>query len=310
MQRRMFRLLVVAGFSMLAVFVWWMQVQPDPVADAGDEIRVAATIFPLYDVARVVGAGEIDVQLIVPPGASPHTFTFTPQGVRAIQGSQVIFAVGQGLDTWIADVQSSIPGSRVVTVDRNVQLRHMGEDSEHEDEHGHGEYDPHYYLSLVQMQEVTRTIAATFKELKPESSALFEARATAYVAELQALHRETADTLAPLKGASIITLHDAWGYYAHEYDLHITGTFEPAAGEEPTPQYLSRLRAAIRLDGVKVLFGEPQLSGAALESFARDTNVTIAQLDPEGGLPGRETYLAQMRYNAQALDRALAPYVR
>ncbi len=313
LQRRMLTLAVVAGFVFLGAALWWMRVQPEATPNTSQHVRVAATIFPIYDVARTLGVGEIDVQLIVPPGASPHTFTFTPQGVAALQGSQVIFAVGQGLDGWIAQAQQSIPGSRIVYTDRNVVLRTMEEhDEEHEDEdaHGHGMYDPHYYLSVVQMQQVVRTIVATYKELKPESSAIFESRANAYVATLAQLHDEFTKSLAPCKDTNIVTMHDAWGYFADAYQLVVAGTFEPSAGEEPTPQYLAALRRAVKIGNVRVLFGEPQLSTAALETFAKDLNVSVAQLDPEGGLPGRETYLAQMRYNAQAVERACNAYAR
>ena len=311
LQRRMFALAIGAGFVFLGAVVWWMQVQQDQSPVAGPQIRVAATIFPLYDVARTLGVGEIDVQLIVPPGASPHTFTFTPQGVASLQNSSVIFAVGQGLDSWIAQAQQAIPGSRIVTTDRNVVLRAMDTHEDPDgDDHGHGLYDPHYYLSLVQMQQVVRTIAATYKELKPEKSAVFESRANDYIAALAQLHSEISQTLAPHADTRIVTMHDAWGYFANDYHLVIAGTFEPAAGEEPTPQYLAKLRRAIRIGDVHTVFAEPQMSTTSLEAFAKDTNVSLAQLDPEGGLAGRETYLAMMRYNAKALERAFIGYAR
>lgn len=309
LQRRMFALAIAAVFVFLGAVVWWTQVQPAAMPAASTQVRVAATLFPIYDVARTIGVGEIDVQLIVPPGASPHTFTFTPQEVASLQGTHVIFAVGQGLDAWIAQAQQSIPGSRIVYTDRNVMVRAMDAHAD-EAEEEHGEYDPHYYLSLVQMQQVVRTIAATFKELKPESSAVFESRANEYSAALAQLHSEISTTLAPYKNTSIVTMHDAWGYFADDYNLVVAGTFEPAAGEEPTPQYLAALRRAIRIGNVRVLFSEPQMSTASIEAFAKDAKVSIALLDPEGGLPGRETYLAQMRYNAQALVRAFVGYAR
>jgi zinc transport system substrate-binding protein len=298
-QKHAFTLAIIAGFLCFATLLLWIRAQPDPQTESqANKPRVAVTLFPLYDVVRTLGEGEVDVQLIVAPGASPHTFTFTPQGVAALQGSQVIFAIGQGLDTWIAQAQQALPGSRVVYTDRNVVLREM-------EEPGQGLYDPHYYLSLVQMQEVVRTVATTLKEIKPERSALFESRAQEYVQSLASLHAEIESMLAPYADTSIVTMHDAWGYFAADYGLSIAGTFEPSAGEEPTPQYLAQLQRVIRKQNVRVLFAEPQLSTATLQSFAKDMKIAIAELDPEGGLSGRETYLAQMRYNATALKQAL-----
>src|SRR5512145_3554851 len=73
------------------------------VAEAGGErVKVAATIFPLYDIVRQVAGPVADVVLILPPGASPHTFEPTPAGVRALAGAGALFVVGHGLDAWVA----------------------------------------------------------------------------------------------------------------------------------------------------------------------------------------------------------------
>ena len=45
-------------------------------------LKVAATIFPLYDLVRQVAGPAVEVVLLVPPGGSPHTFTVKPGTVR------------------------------------------------------------------------------------------------------------------------------------------------------------------------------------------------------------------------------------
>jgi hypothetical protein len=50
-------------------------------------VKVAATIFPLHDIARQVAGSVADVALVLPPGASPHTFEPTPASVRELSGA-------------------------------------------------------------------------------------------------------------------------------------------------------------------------------------------------------------------------------
>jgi ABC-type Zn2+ transport system substrate-binding protein/surface adhesin len=61
----------------------------------------------------------------------------------------------------------------------------------------------------------------------------------------------------------------------------------------------------IQAAAVRVVFTEPQLSIDALRPIARDLGVTLAVLDPIGGLPGRETYLELLLFDARAVAAAM-----
>ena len=47
--------------------------------DSKEKLKLSATIFPLYDILKNVGGDLVDVHLIVPPGASPHIYEFSPK---------------------------------------------------------------------------------------------------------------------------------------------------------------------------------------------------------------------------------------
>src|SRR5262245_12050372 len=85
---------------------------PSPAAT----LKVAATIFPLYDLVRQVAGPAVDVVLLVPPGASPHTFTVKPGTVRALTGCVAVFTIGHGLDDWSTRLAQEAGVKR--TVDR------------------------------------------------------------------------------------------------------------------------------------------------------------------------------------------------
>jgi ABC-type Zn2+ transport system substrate-binding protein/surface adhesin len=57
---------------------------------------------------------------------------------------------------------------------------------------------------------------------------------------------------------------------------------------------------------VRVIFAEPQLSIDILRPIARDLGVALSVLDPLGGVPGRETFLELMRFNAGQIARSAA----
>jgi ABC-type Zn uptake system ZnuABC Zn-binding protein ZnuA len=261
--------------------------------------RIAATIFPLYDLARQVAGDVAEVVLLLPPGASPHTFEPTPARVRDLAGARVLLAVGHGLDDWGARLAQQVGVPRVVTADAGIALRPLRGAA------GSSAVDPHYWLAAANAATIARTIGAEIARLVPERRSRVDAARDACVGMLTTLDGELRRLLADLPDRRIATFHDAFGYFAAAYGLEIVAVFEPSPGREPGPRFVQAFHDAVRAAGVRVLFHEPQLSVEALRPIARDLGVTLAVLDPLGGLPGRETYVGTMRFDARQVAAAL-----
>lgn len=264
-------------------------------AQATTPVRVAATIFPLADIAREVADGAVEVVSILPPGASPHTFEPTPDKVRRLSGARALFVVGHGLDDWAVRVARGVGVTRVVPVDSGIRLR-RGED---------GAVDPHYWLSIENGKAIARSVAAELERLLPARRPELRRALAAYLERLDAADAEIRRTLSDLPTRRIATFHDAFGYFADAYGLEVVAVFQPFPGKEPSPRFLREFHRKIRASGVPVVFFEPQLSVDAIRPIARDLGVTLSLLDPMGGLPGRDGYIPLMRFNAAQVKRAL-----
>ena len=299
----------------------------------GDTPTVGATIFPLYDLTQQIAGEQFDVVLMLPPGASPHTFDPKPSLVRDLQDAQAVFAIGHNLDTWAQGIADSL-SVPIVVVDHDIDVRdtvvtddhdddhddeHKDHD-DHDDEHGHeddhdhdddrhdhdhGPTDPHYWLSLQNAQHIVTTIADELSDLDPDHQNLYMQRAQDYQQQLTDLEAQLSQSFQGIQNTNVITFHDAWYYFADDFGLDIVGTFEPAAGTDPTPQYLANLEQQVVEHNVTALFLEPQLSSSAITAFARDNDVKLATLDPLGGIDERDSYLNLMRYNVQQVAQAL-----
>jgi zinc transport system substrate-binding protein/manganese/iron transport system substrate-binding protein len=269
----------------------------------GDRVKVAATIFPLYDITRSVAGPGAEVVLVLPPGASPHTFEPTPAAVRALSGAEVLFVIGHGLDDWAARLARGAGVPRVVPVDAGIALRRASDT-------GRGRVDPHYWLSAANAKAIARIVAAELTRRAPGRRAEVERSLAAYLARLDTADARIRELLADLPTRRIATFHDAFGYFAEAYGLQVAAVFEPYPGQEPSLQFVIEFQRKIRASRVRVVFTEPQLSVEALRPIARDLGVTLAVLDPLGGMPGREGYVDLLLFNAHAVvagTRSLAP---
>jgi zinc transport system substrate-binding protein len=271
---------------------------------------VAATIFPLYDLVRQVAGPAVEVVLLVPPGASPHTFTVKPGTARALTGCVAVFTIGHGLDDWATRLAQEAGVKRIIVTDVGVPLR-RGYSEPHGAEHApsqtaaHEAVDPHYWLSIPNAIRMVQFIAEVLGQLDPAAQADYQQRAVAYQDQLRRADEEIRRLLADLPRRDIATFHRAFGYFAETYGLNVVAVFEPAPGKEPGPRYVEAFQQQVRAHKLHTVFIEPQLSEAALRGLSQDLGITLRKLDPEGGIPGVDNYIALMQYNAAQIAAAL-----
>jgi zinc transport system substrate-binding protein len=306
-------------------------------SSSDEALKVAATIFPIADIASSIGGDKVQVEAILPAGSSPHTFNASPSDIRKISGSDVVFSVGHDLDGWITEmIENSDAEVEVKTVDAGIELmefegHHDHDDHEHEEEHhdddhehdeeheGHEEddhdeheghdhegVDPHYWLSASNGSVIAENIANVFIELDPSNEGYYMSNLEAFQNEMVTLNTQIKETIASgVEKPEMIVFHDSWAYFASAYGLEVIATFEPSPGKEPTPKYLEELYESAEAHGLSAVFSEPQLSSDALDPFVEDLGLSIYVLDPLGGLDETGSYMELLLSNAQTIAEAI-----
>ena len=307
--------LVILGLTLL--------VGPTPAAPPAGKLLVAATIVPLGDFCQKIGGDLVQVQVLIPPGASPHAFEPAPSVMARASQARVFVYIGAGLEPWADKLLRSRgrDGVAVVEAAQGVPLlrdthQHHHEAAEkpgrtgrhHEEESADLRQagNPHIWLDPVLAQEISRKIAAALIQADPGHRAHYEANLKSYLAALDELDREIQQHAEKWRLRDFVSFHPSFSYFARRYKLHEVGTIEAAPGREPTPRHLQNLVAAIRKYGIKVVFAEPQLNPRVAEVIAQEAGVKVLKLDPIGGAPPYGSdYLQLMRANLAALDKAL-----
>jgi zinc transport system substrate-binding protein/manganese/iron transport system substrate-binding protein len=270
---------------------------------------VVVSIHPLFDIVRQVAGEHAAVVRILPPGASPHTFDPTPRDVLRIARADLIVMNG-GLDLWLQNLVAA-SGNRAplveVIAEPSVQtlMQDAYPDLVTSAEGGSAlAFNPHVWLDPPLMAEVARLVAEALADLAPEHAAAYRANAERVAAELHALDAELRVLLADIAGAPFVPFHDAWPYFAARYGLDLIVEIEPFPGREPSPAYLRYALGLIRASGASAIFSEAQLNRRPAEVVAAEAGVALFELDPLGGLPGREGYAQMMRFNAAVIRSA------
>lgn len=297
-----------------------------------------ATIAPLADMVSSVAGPGWTVRTVIPPGTSPHVFEPEPSDLRKLVGAKVVVVAGAGYDDWMRRIlAASASDARVhdaaasLGIGPDAQEGHdrgePGADPHEGHDHGPGEShageapageegheghahgvlgeDPHWWLSPVLAARSLGPVAEALAAVDPIHADDYRRRARETASAYLDLDRELAAALAPLAGKRFVSAHRAWVYFAERYGLVEAASIEPVPGREPSPRELKALVEEGRRGGLGRLFTEPQFPPAAARVVAREARLALTLVDPIGGVPGRETYPALMRFNAAAFRRGL-----
>ena len=298
--------------------------------------KVAVSIFPLFDITRRIAGDRLDVVLVLPPGKSEHSYEATPKEIARLDGAKLGLAVGLEMDSWVERIMTSAGGGPIVRIGDKVKtmpidVEPIGEDEAHHDEHGEehhdgsgsgeehheeGEHeeehhhesgapDPHFWMDPSRMVGVVDVIAAELVKVDPAGKDQLLANADKVKSELQALDAAIATRAKAWTKRTIVTFHGSMQYYAKRYDIRIAAVVEPLAGKEPTAAYITEVLGAIKRGGAAALFSEPQLDRAPAQTIATEAGIPLGELDPVGGVPGRDSYEALVTWNTDQLEKVL-----
>lgn len=257
---------------------------------------VAVSIFPLYDVTRRIAGDRLAVALVLPPGRSEHAFEPAPRDLARLADVKLGLVVGLDLDRWAENVMRTAGGARIVHLGEGVPTLPIAEG---------GAPDPHFWMDPHRMLGVADRIARELAAIDPAGRDVFAANAREVKARLVVLDRTIAARTATWSKHAIVTFHGSMAYYAQRYGLRIVAVVERIAGKEPTAADLAGVLAAIARSGAAGVFAEPQLDRAPGETLAREAGVPLGELDPIGGVPGRDSYEALLLWNTDQLERVL-----
>ena len=110
-------------------------------ADNG-KLKVITTIFAGYDFVRQIAGDNVDLSMLLKPGAEAHSYEPTPRDIIEIQNCDIFIYVGGENDAWIDNILDSIDSGKMRTIklldcvdDRYEEETVEGMDAHEEHEH-------------------------------------------------------------------------------------------------------------------------------------------------------------------------------
>lgn len=287
------------------LFLWVFQLSPTLAwSQNSNKIAIFTSILPQKFFVEQLAGDLAEVEVLVGPGMSPHTFEPLPQQMSRLSRAAIFFTIGVPFENVLSErLKSVCPDLKIIPTDTGVERQAMQSfDNDHHHDtsctHSEGEPDPHIWLDPDQVIIQAKNIAVALKEVLPNDTAAIDVNLASFTVRLKKLSEELSAILLPVKGQTMLVFHPSFGYFARRFGLNQQPI--EMEGKEPGPRQLGELIKKCKAENVHIIFVQKQFPVAAAEALANAINGAVIQIDPLA-----ENYFANLTEIARAVAEAL-----
>jgi len=273
----------------------------------GREINVVATTPMIGEFVSNVGGDNINLTVLMPPEADPHSYEPAPQDAGKIADADLVFYTGLMYEPapLVELLENSVCGSEALAEvgesvfpiefkegghddhDDHGEKGHDDHDEEGHDDHGgheghgHGAYDPHFWFDPNRVVYASEFIESKLIEFDPSNASSYQAAGDTYATELSSLTGQVSQLIGsiPSQNRKLITTHESLGYLEAKFGLEVLSTIIPDvdSANEITPTQLVDVIDVIEDNNVKVIFIEAEAPSVYAETIVAETGIKAVE---------------------------------
>jgi len=265
---------------------------------------VMVSIAPQRYLLERIGEEHVQVTVLVPAGADPHTFEPSPAQMRALSAAQLYFTVGESFEqVWMDRFLSANPQLHVVDTAAGIERLPMAAGHSHDDEGGEtaddeATLDPHIWLSPRIVRTQASTVRNALVSCDPAHAARYDENLAALLADIDALDADIRAMLRDKARREFLVFHPSWAYFAEDYGLEQVAV--EVGGQEPSAAELAAVITLARERGIRVVLAQPEFSTTAAGTIAREIDGEVLLVSPLA-----PDWLENMRRVAATIAQAL-----
>lgn len=273
-------------------------------SDAGENssktLTVAASFYPMYiftlNVAKDVPNVKV-INMTKQMTGCLHDYAITTEDMKTLDGAQVFVTNGADMESFMDKVTEQMPNLKVINSSIGIKLiKNEGDEG----------YNPHLWVSISNAIIQVKNIGEKLANIDPSNAQKYKSNTDVYIKKLQVQKDKMHKSLDNDVNRDIVTFHEAFPYFAKEFNLNIVGVIEREPGSMPSAKDLQETVEKVKKLKVKALFAEPQYPTKAIDTISTETGSKVYILDP--GVTGpmnADAYINIMDNNLKMLEEAL-----
>ena len=244
---------------------------------------IVVSITPQKTFVQKIAGDMAKVTVMVPQGASPHSYEPKVSQMVALSKADIYFSIGVEFEeAWLGKFQSQNKNLKFIDMAAGVEkFKMVAHHHEHYNNHDkeHDELDPHIWTSPKNVAIMSQTIYEKLAQLDPQHQQLYKQNLIDFLAEIDNTDTKIKAIFKTLKpGTSFMVFHPSWGYFAKEY--HLKQIAVEVEGKNPKPKEMIEIIKEAKEENVKAIFTQPEFSDKSAKTIAKETGITVEKISP------------------------------
>ena len=264
----------------------------------GQKEVITVTILPQkYFVERI--AGDLyQVNVLIPPGASPELYSLVPSQLKDVVRSKTWLRMGHvGFElSWTDKIMAANPEMQTFVLSEGIDLI-RGEEG-HDDHMHPGGVDPHFWMAPREILIIAENTLKALIKLNPAQEKLFRENFEKLKIDIADVDKHISEVLANVRNRSFLVFHPALTYFARQYGLEQVALEK--MGKEPSPKHVKEVVELAREKNIRVIFIQKEFDLSNAQIIADEIDGKIVQINPLA-----YDWVAQMKETTDNLKNAL-----
>ena len=242
---------------------------------------VSVSILPQKYFVEQIAGNLVQVNVLVPPGSSPHNYEVLPSQMKDLAKSKVWLQIGLLTfeDAWKDKYAEINKDLAIVNCSEGIKTIAGSECEEEGQGHEHsGAFDPHIWLAPAEVKIMAQNTLVALKAGFPEHGAAFQANYSRFISKVDSLSKIIDQKLAPLINRNILIFHPALAYYARQFNLKQIPL--ELDGKEPSPRHMKDIIDLAREQNIRIVFIQKEFDSENALQLSREIGGEVVIIDP------------------------------
>ena len=274
---------------MLAVVAVAAGCGPQKVAKSAADKVLIVSIPPYYGLTRAIVGDDFEVQVLLPEGSSPETFSPTIRQIAAVQNAEMFLSGNlMEFEKTLTKRLAEHKSVKVINISEGCKLI----ENEHDEcgckegcqrhahlhsHHHHGAVDPHVWMSPFDLETIARNIGEAVCAAYPDS-VKYVVNLQQLISELRARQVAYGEQLKAGGRRHFLIYHPALSYLARDYDL-VQISLENE-GKNPTPTSLAEVVDVVDKWQIGQMMYQSEYPQDIVEPIVNILGVNMVQINP------------------------------
>ena len=252
-----------------------------PKATSDQEKPVVSVSIPPqhYFIERLAG-NLVEVNIMIPPGASPATYEPTLSQLNSLGQSDLYLKIGHiGFElSWMEKIRSVNPEMKVVDLSGGIELIEGNGSKSHDHSHRHRGTDPHIWMSARNAAVIATHIHKALCILLPDNKEVLSSNLTTLLREIDSLDRAISEIVSEMDHRSFMIYHPSLSYFARDYQLEQMPL--EVEGKTPSPAHMKQMTDLGKEHHIAAILVQKQFDQNNAKVLAREIGAKIVQINP------------------------------